>query len=132
MSHTYDATFPWPFPRLPVVVCQVEGDAATATLDALIDTGADVTLVPVEHPQAVQADEIYTARLSGHWQQRRPVAVHLVDLEIDGQRLPAVEAIADEQGDRILLGRNALSKLIVLLDGPDSQTDVLAKRPRLT
>jgi len=37
--------------------------------------------------------------------------------------------VGDEQGQEILLGRNVLNKLIVLLDGPGRQADVLVHRP---
>ena len=36
MPHSYDATFTCPFPVLPVVIHQVEGEAATASLNKLI------------------------------------------------------------------------------------------------
>jgi len=129
MPYPYDTTFAWSFPSLPVVIHQIEGGAGTLPLPALIDTGADAILIPTVHLRAIQADEIYTTRLRGHWGEWRSVAVHLVDLEIAGLRLPAVEVVADDLGEDVLLGRNALNKLILLLDGPRGQTDVLTRRP---
>jgi len=128
MPYPYDTAFAWPFPSLPVVIHQIESEAATSSLPTMLDTGADVTLVPVAYLQAIQADEIYTARLRSHWGESRPVTIHLVDLEIAGQRLPAVEVVADDLGEDVLLGRNVLNKLILLLDGPRIQTDVLNRR----
>jgi len=96
MPYPYDTAFAWPFPTLPVVIHQIEGEAAT--------------------------------RLRSHWGESRPVAVHMVDLEIAGQRLPAVEVVADDLGEDVLLGRNVLNKLILLLDGLRVQTDVLTRR----
>jgi hypothetical protein len=43
--------------------------------------------------------------------------------------LPAIEVVADDISDQVLLGRNALNKLILLMDGPRQQTDVLKRRP---
>jgi len=129
MSHPFDARYALPFPSLPVVIYQVGGGAATSSLPALLDTGADATLVPAVHLEAVQSDEIYTTYIRSHWGERRPVSVYLVDLDVAGERLPAVEVVADEYGNDVLLGRNVLNKLILLLDGRRSQTDVLTRRP---
>ena len=64
-----------------------------------------------------------------HWGESQPVAVHLVDIEIDGHRLPGIEVIADDYSDQAILGRNVLNKLILLLDGAAPQTDILDRRP---
>jgi hypothetical protein len=50
-------------------------------------------------------------------------------LRIEDQIYPAVEVIADETGSAILLGRNFLNRLILLLDGPNQQSDILLRRP---
>ena len=50
-------------------------------------------------------------------------------LRIEDQIYPAVEVIADETGSTILLGRNFLNRLILLLDGPNQQSDILLRRP---
>jgi len=128
MPFSYDTAFTWPFPVLPVVIHQVEGEAATAPLTALLDTGADITLVPAAYLRAIQADETYTAQMRSQWGAPFPVTIHLIDLEIAGQRLPAVEVAADDVGEDILLGRNVLNELILLLDGPRAQADILTRR----
>ena len=46
MSHPYDASYPTPFPVLPVVLRQIDGSARTSPLLALVDSGADVPLRP--------------------------------------------------------------------------------------
>lgn len=129
MSQPYDASFPSPFPVLPVVLRQIDGGARTTLVSALVDTGADVTIAPASLLKTVGAEEIFNGHLRAHWGGRRPVTVFLVDLEIEGLILPGVEVVGDEQGQDILLGRNALNKLILLLDGPRRLTDVLTRRP---
>lgn len=129
MPHTYDTSFARSFPALPVIIHQVEGGLATSPLSALVDTGADTTLVPTEHLKTIKADEIYTSRIRTHWGEWHPAAVYIIDLEVNGHRLPGIEVVADDYDDRVLLGRNVLNKLILLLDGPGSQTDVLSRRP---
>ena len=129
MSYAYDASYPLAFPVLPVVLRQIDGDASTMPLSALVDSGADVTIVPVGYLRAIGAEEIYSAHLRAHWGGRRVVTIFMVDLEIENQLMPGIEVVGDEQGQEILLGRNVLNKLIILLDGPGRQADVLVHRP---
>lgn len=42
----------------------------------------------------------------------------LVDLTLDGVVLPGVYVVGDELGEEVVVGRNALNKLVVVLDGP--------------
>jgi predicted aspartyl protease len=79
---------------------------------------------------SVEAEAIYQARLRSHWGESRTAAVYLVDLQVAGTNLPGIEVIADDLTEDVLLGRNALNRLILLLDGPAGQVDVLLKRPR--
>ena len=129
MSSPYSASFMPPIPTLMVTLRFVSGDAFTPPNSALVDTGADATLVPAMLLDPLQTGEMYLARLRSHWGEWRSVKVFLVDLEIEGRVYPAVEVIADETGSAILLGRNFLNRLILLLDGPHQQSDILPHRP---
>ncbi len=129
VPHAYDSSYVWSFPSLPVTIRQTEGEQATAELPALLDTGADATLVPTVHLESVGAERIQWARIGSHWGDWRSASIYVVDMEIAGHILPAVDVVGDEAGDTILLGRTVLNLLILLLDGPRQQTDVLARRP---
>jgi predicted aspartyl protease len=130
MAFSYDRTFFPPFPRLPIVLSLPESGVRSSSLWGLVDTGADVTLVPAQQLRAIEAAEIYRARLRSHWGELRPAAVYLVDLEVAGHILPGIEVVADDGAGDALLGRNVLNRLILLLDGPAAQADILPKRRR--
>jgi predicted aspartyl protease len=130
MPFKYDPAFTPPIPRIPVIVTPVESSVQSAALSGLVDTGADATLIPRAQLQAIKAREIYRARLRSHWGEARTVSVYLVDLQVAGHNLPGIEVIADDLMEDVLLGRNVLNRLILLLDGPAGQADVLSKRPR--
>lgn len=130
MSHSFDMTFPRPFPSLPVVLYQVDGKTITPPLSALVDTGADTTLVPEAYLDAIESNDIEIGRLRSHWGEWRLVSIYTIDLEVAGERLPGIQVVADDQDDHILLGRNVTNKLILLLDGLGLQSDVLTRRPR--
>jgi predicted aspartyl protease len=111
------------------VVRSILGETATAPQSALIDTGADGTLVPSQLLDTIRADELHHTRLRSLWGEARMVRIFLVDLQIGDQVLPSVEVVADDAGSEILLGRNVLNSLILLLDGVHEQTDLLTRRP---
>jgi predicted aspartyl protease len=67
------------------------------------------------------------ARIRSHWGEWRSAQLFVVDLELDGLRLPGVFVVGDEQGDEIVLGRNVLNKLRLLLDGPVNLTEILSQ-----
>ena len=131
MPYPYLAGQETPFPGLPIVIINRKTGSQTGVFDVMIDTGADATLVPVQVLRSIGATmPRRTARLRSLWGEYRQVQVILVDMDIAGERLAAVEVVADDRGEDILLGRNVLNKLILLLDGPNKQTDLLKRRPR--
>lgn len=73
----------------------------------------------------ILAPALTETRISSHWGEWRIVQLFLIDLEINGLRLPGVFVVGDEQGDRIILGRNVLNKLRLLLDGPAGLSETL-------
>lgn len=84
MPHPYNTTYTRPFPTLPLVIkskaCADAGSdgAATKSLPALVDTGADASLVPIALLQTIEADRADLARLRSHWGEWRSVVTYLV------------------------------------------------------
>jgi len=94
-------------------------------LIALIDTGSDGTLVPRRHLEAVEAIAIGEAMLHGLWGGSRKVDLYEIDIHIGKFTLPGVIVACNEMGDEILLGRNVLNRLILLLNGLESEIELL-------
>ena len=118
-------------PVLPVRLSAPHEAAYAVSFSALIDTGADFTLVPLAWLVQIDAPESRYAYLRGLWSEQRQVTLYLVDLHLTTGVLPGVEVagIDDETEQEIVLGRNVLNQLILLLDGSHLQTDVLERRP---
>jgi predicted aspartyl protease len=93
----------------------------------LLDTGSDGTLVPITYLRRILAPVLTNTRIRSHWGEWRPVQLFVVDVVIDGLRLPGIFVVGDEQGDEIVLGRDVLNRLRLLLDGPAQTTDVLIR-----
>jgi predicted aspartyl protease len=98
----------------------------TGPLLALIDTGADASLVPKSILLALGAPALFEAHLRSPWGELHAVVVYLADVLVGSDRLPAVELAADEADGELVLGRNVLNKLPLFLDGPQQTTQLLA------
>lgn len=48
----------------------------------------------------------------------------MVDLELNGLKLPGIFVVGDEQGSEVVLGRNVLNKLRFWLDGRAGLTEI--------
>ena len=127
MKYPYDASYQPSFPVVRVVFHNSEEGLRTAAENALLDTGSDGSLVPIAYLRQVFAPALIDTRIRSHWGEWRSAQLFVVDLELDGLRLPGVFVVGDEQGDEIVLGRNVLNKLRLLLDGPASATEIPAQ-----
>jgi predicted aspartyl protease len=108
-----------------VVFHNSEDGLSTAAENALLDTGSDGSLVPIAYLERILAPALADTRIRSHWGEWRSVQLFLVDLELDGLRLPDISVVGDEQGDEIVLGRNVLNRLRLLLDGPARFTEIV-------
>lgn len=127
MKFPFDATYDPPFPAIEVVLRNDDRDRRTDVLPALLDTGSDGTLVPVDRLWEIRATPLSDARIRSHWGEMRRVQLFSVDIQIDQVVLPSVVVVGDEQGDEIILGRNVLNKLTAVLDGPRNSTEIRAR-----
>jgi hypothetical protein len=102
--------------------------ADSASLQAKIDSGADVCAVPEHLVAELALPPVRAVRAAGFQGELREVVVFRVDLSLGDWAFPRVEAIATRRS-YVIVGRNVLRQLLVRLDGPRAQLDLL--RPSL-
>ncbi len=122
--HPFDAGYTPPAPVLPITLIGPDGDR-TEVLNALADTGADVSLVPTAHLRQIAAPVAAEAMVRTPWGERHPVIVYLADILVTGTLLPSVYVIGDDLGSEVILGRDVLNRLRLFIDGPAGYTEVL-------
>ena len=126
MSVAYQrAGYHFPIPILSVRFRRLAEPIATAAYQAIVDTGADMTMAPAEILVNLQAQDVQETILVSPWGDRHAVILYLVDLEIEGQVFPGILVAGDETADEIILGRNLLNMLPLFLDGPQQQTHLV-------
>ncbi|MFQ5614976.1 MAG: hypothetical protein ACE5GO_00710 [Anaerolineales bacterium] len=129
MSHPYDPAHSPPFPAFEVMLKLPEG-GKTDPLLALIDTGADATIIPQPALDELGARPEGDGFLRDQWGGRHPIDVYTIDIEIAGFTLLGNIAAGDANSNELILGRNVLNKLVLLLDGPGKVTNIFETRPQ--
>lgn len=121
MRVPYNQAYWPPFPTLTIVL--QSNDERLGPLPALLDSGADVSLIPTGILEQISAAEGGEARLRSHFGERQTVQLYLVSIQVSDQQLPALYVVGDDNGDEI--GRDVLNKLPLFLDGPQQHSTVL-------
>ena len=129
MSNTipYSREYFPPAPILLVALAVPEGDSTLGSFSALVDTGSDGTFVSTTLLEELGVPVTYMTRVRSHvGENMHQAPVHRVDLPFSGSiRLPGIEAVGDDWGDQVIIGRNVLNKLLLLLNGPGHVLEVL-------
>lgn len=118
MKFPYDNDYFPPAPRVDLYLAAPGVSFTIGPLKALVDTGADATLIPSHVIESLDLQIDNRKYLRSQWGERRRVDVYLLDVGIANFRFPAIEIIADEQSAEAIVGRNVLNRLVLLLNGP--------------
>ena len=125
MTQSYDQTRLPPIPVLDVWLAVPDSTDWHGPYPAIVDSGADLTIVPLDLLRQLAAPYLKRAVLRSQWEERQIVFLHEVDLRIEGIVLPAIDVAGDTISQEVLLGRNALNRLDLRLEGPGLRTHVL-------
>jgi hypothetical protein len=122
-SFDYDTSY---FPSIPVVEIELRDgkDSPGVSLRAIVDSGADATIIPVHYLQQLHARKGKKAWLRGTAQQRIQVERYWVWLQIGGHAPFYIQAVGDTQSEEAILGRDILNQMIVTLNGLASVVEI--------
>lgn len=112
-SNTYDPSAP----IIEVVVRNPRTGKETLPIRALVDTGADATFIPMTYLRQLRMPIKSKGTIRSHWGEPRSINVYLVYLVIRNVVIQVPTAIGDNQGEEIVLGRDALNQLRIVLNG---------------
>lgn len=128
MKVAFDNSYDPPAPVLPVHVSGINRSGAGLLLHALVDTGADCSVIPARLVRTLRLPLVDKVSVKGFAGKAEPLAVHAVQMRVAGRRLLArVVAFGTEP----LLGRDILNQFELRLDGPSGVCQVASpKRTR--
>jgi len=93
-------------------------------LTVLIDSGADVTLIPIHLLNAIGARQTKTRQLRGVTGIAKRVGLYLVSIYVSTHIIHSVYVVAGDKKAEAILGRDVLNYLIVTLDRPAGVTEI--------
>ena len=125
MAFPYSARYQPPMPAVEIALGAPEADYSLGPLPAILDTGADITVVPQEYLIRLDAPIVAGGYLRSPWGERQSVKIYEVNLRIQGHDLHHVEVASEPGGREVLLGRNVLNLLNLQLDGPGETVTLL-------
>lgn len=120
MKQSYNAQYHPPIPVLTVRLYSSVSDIFSVPLSALVDTGSDGSLIPLDHLLELDAEETAPGWLVSITGERKPVSLYFVDVYVGDLALPGIRVIGDRDSEEVILGRDVLNKLAILLDGPEA------------
>lgn len=126
MNFNYSRNYFPPAPSIDVTFITAAEFLQSRPLTALVDSGADATLVPLQHLEEIHAPPTVEMIARSQWGERRRVMLYLVDVRIGDLTLSGIEVIGDEMADEVVLGRDVLNRLYVGLNGPKERVEVTA------
>ena len=116
-------------PAAPVVEARLKAPGraeVSRSFTALIDSGADGTLLPIDLLEEIGARFEYEATLRGVTGESRAVDIYVADITIGGHTIPVVRMIAGSEGIEPILGRNVLNQFVITLNGLAGVTEIAA------
>jgi len=93
----------------------------------MLDSGADMTIVPLSMVRSLGAPVYDQVVLISQWGDRYPMHLYQVDIQIAGIVLPVISVAGDAHSNEVLLGRNVLNRLDLRLEGPKLRTHILGE-----
>lgn len=124
MKFKYSRDYYPPVPVADITLATVAESLHTGPLSAIVDSGADATIVPMVYLDEIGALPTVEMIMRSQWGERRRVLMYLVDIQIDEIILAGIEVVGDELSDEIIIGRDVLNRLRIILDGPAETTTI--------
>lgn len=118
-SHDYqnDNTYGPAYPVVELSIKPIGSATEGVNLLALVDSGADATIVPMHILQNAQVELVGRAQMRWGTHHSQPYDVYLGTITIGAYVIRGVRILADPQNNEAILGRDVLNQMIVTLNG---------------
>ena len=127
MVYTFDYDSSYPSgPALPVVelLLKAIGSEEGVLVSALVDSGADATILPINYLEQARVEHVGRARMRWGPHISGSYDVYLAAIQIGPHTLFGTRVLADKQGGEAILGRDFLNQMKVILNGPAQVVEI--------
>ena len=123
VRYNYNQQVQPPAPFIYVAVVAPDQTARVERIPALIDTGADITVIPRKLITDLGLIKFSEIGVRGFRLRTQPLDTFLVRLHIHDWEIEALEVIAEDES-HCLLGRDLLNQFLITLDGPGLSLEI--------
>jgi hypothetical protein len=122
-THDYDSSYN---PAMPVIELQIRRRAGQSplALKAIVDSGADATMIPLHYLRQLSVRKGQTKWLSGAAGGRYEVDMYTLAVQIGEQPAKYIDVVGIERQDEIIVGRDLLNQYVVTLNAPGHTVEV--------
>jgi predicted aspartyl protease len=124
MKRPYSTAFDPPAPVLRVVA-RGPGGVDVRYIEGKVDTGSDICALPEHVIADLDPPPVRQVRAAGFSSLPVEMVVFRIDLEVEGTKFERIEALATRRPYAII-GRNVLRRLVLTLDGPRGELELMA------
>ena len=124
LTFNYDQSYD---PSMPVVKLHLIAPESTHSgnpITALLDSGSDGSMMPIDKLDEIEALSVGTAIMSGIWGERRRVNTYLVTIQVANILIRGVRVAGVATGMDAILGRNVLNEMLLVLNGPAAAVEL--------
>ncbi|MEM7535392.1 MAG: hypothetical protein AAF639_24655 [Chloroflexota bacterium] len=122
--HDYDSSHDPSMPVLEIGLSHILEVQPLTKVIALVDSGSDVTTIPLKILQKVNAIRVGERYIVGVTGDRRLVRLYSVKIHIGSHSSYDIDAVANTVNQETLLGRDILNQLEVTLNGFAGVTEI--------
>ncbi len=121
-SYDYDSSYEPAAPVAPIGLSPSGETTARRRVTALLDSGADATMIPVDELIAAGARYVEQRQMRGVVGESVRVNLYLTAVHIGNHEIHGIRAIGVAVGSEAIIGRDVLNQLEVMLNGPAHET----------
>lgn len=114
----YDSDFDPAAPVVSVGLSSSGSESSQREIVALIDSGSDVTMMPLFMLTEAGCRFVEQRRLRGIVGETITVNLFLMAVHVSGNVIHGIRAVAMKDGTEAILGRDVLNQLEIVLNGP--------------
>ncbi len=116
-TYEYDTSYDPAMPAVEVMIGRALA-AVNLPLTAILDSGADATIIPRPYLQQIRARKGGQAWMRGTVGGRVRVDLYQISLQVGEHIQGRIEVVGGDGSDEVILGRDVLNHLEVTLNGP--------------
>lgn len=117
-SYEYDNSYEPAAPAVVIGLSPSGGDVPRQQLVALVDSGADASMLPTDVLTAAGARIIEQRQMRGVVGSAVTVNLYLTAVHIGNHTIHGIRAVGIAAGGEAIIGRDVLNQLEIILNGP--------------